>query len=192
LTNEKFRSFCRPQGILATLWQELHYDAPVQWSPAAEIPFLHPGKAAVLSLNGESLGVAGALHPTLCAELTLPETPWVFELNFSSLARFARPVTPYQPLPRFPAVVRDIALIADEELPAQAVISAVLSLQNPLIIETSLFDLYRGAPIPAQKRAWRTRFPTGRQIARSPPTRSMSCTRRLLSISWTLNVEIRT
>ncbi len=146
-------SFADLKGILETLWQELRYETPVQWRREAEAPFLHPGKSAVLSLNSEFLGVAGALHPTLCAELALPDTPWVFELNFSILARFARAAAPYQTLPRFPAVVRDIAIIANEDVPAQAVLDVVHSLQNPLIIETRLFDLYRGAPIPAQKKS---------------------------------------
>jgi phenylalanyl-tRNA synthetase beta chain len=104
-------------------------------------------------MNGTILGVAGALHPSLCLELDLSEIPWVFELNFSHLLRFARPVTPYQPLPRFPAVVRDVAIIADEDLPAQAVIDAISELNSPLITATRLFDLYRGAPIPAHKKS---------------------------------------
>jgi phenylalanyl-tRNA synthetase beta chain len=141
------------KGILETLWTELHYPDPVQWTPAGETPFLHPGKSAVLSVNRTVLGIAGALHPIQCAALELPRIPWVFELDFSALARFARPVTPYQSLPRFPAVVRDVALIADEALPVQAVIDAVRALENPLITEARLFDLYRGAPIPEQKKS---------------------------------------
>ena len=135
----------------------------------------------------------GALHPTLCAELALTETPWVFELSFSSLARFARPVAPYQPLPRFPAVVRDIALIANEELPAQAVIDAVRSLQNPLIIETGLFDLYRGAPIPAQKKSLAYSI-SYRAADRTLTTQEINIlhSQVIEHIVRTLSVEIRT
>ena len=141
------------KGILETLWQELHYEAPVRWNRPGEVAFLHPGKAAVLSVNGTSLGVAGALHPTLCAGLELNEVPWVFELDFTALLRGARAVAPYQPLPRFPLVARDVALVADDELPAQAVVDAVNALANPLIVRVRLFDLYRGDPIPAQKKS---------------------------------------
>jgi len=145
--------FADLKGVLETLWQELHYDIPVRWNRASETSFLHAGKAAVLSMDGAMLGVAGALHPTLCVELDLSETPWVFELDLLQLLRFARPVPPYQPLPRFPAIVRDVAIIADEDLPAQTVVDAVSALGNPLIISTRLFDLYHGDPIPAHKKS---------------------------------------
>jgi phenylalanyl-tRNA synthetase beta chain len=107
----------------------------------------------MLSVNGTTLGVAGALHPTVCAELGLSETPWAFELDFAALVRFAHPVTTYQPLPRFPVVVRDVAIVADEELPVQSVTDAINALANPLIVSVRLFDLYRGDPIPAHKKS---------------------------------------
>jgi phenylalanyl-tRNA synthetase beta chain len=181
------------KGILETLWQELHYSVPVQWLRAVEIPFLHPGKAAMLSVDSAVLGVAGALHPTHCAQLELDETPWIFELDVSTLMRFARPVNPYQPLPRFPAVVRDVAIIANEDLPAQAVVDAVHSLGNPLITETHLFDLYRGAPIPAQKKS------LAYSISYRAPDRTLTTqeintlhTQIIEHIVRTLGVEIRT
>lgn len=146
-------NFSDLKGILETLGQELHYLDHIQWTPVNETPFLHPGKSAILSANGIALGIAGALHPTQCAALELLRTPWVFELDFSALVRCARPVAQYQSLPRFPAVVRDVALITDETLPIQAVIDAVHALENPLITETRLFDLYRGAPIPGHKKS---------------------------------------
>ncbi|MGE0679425.1 MAG: phenylalanine--tRNA ligase subunit beta [Candidatus Binatia bacterium] len=180
------------KGILETLYQELHYSAPVQWLRAVEIPFLHPGKAAMLSIDSSVLGVAGALHPAHCAQLELDETPWVFELDVAALARFARPVSPYQSLPRFPAVVRDIAIIAKEDLPAQAVVDAIRSLGNPLITETHLFDLYHGAPIPAQKKS------LAYSISYRAPDRTLTTqevntlhTQVIEHIVRTLGVEIR-
>jgi phenylalanyl-tRNA synthetase beta chain len=145
--------FADLKGILEGLWRELHYHVPVRWHRAGEASFLHPGKAAVLSVNGTTLGVAGALHPAVCAELGLGETPWAFELDFTTLLRFARPVTAYQPLPRFPVIVRDLALVADDELPVQAVIDAIHALSNPLVVSVRLFDLYRGEPIPAHQKS---------------------------------------
>lgn len=180
------------KGVLETLWQELHYSVSVQWTRAGEAPFLHPGKAALLSVDGAVLGVAGALHPTHCAQFELDETPWVFELDFSTLIRFARPVSLYQPLPRFPAVVRDVAIIAAEELPVQAVMEAVYSLGNSLIVETHLFDLYRGAPIPAQKKS------LAYSISYRAPDRTLTTqeintlhTQVIEHIVRTLGVEIR-
>lgn len=150
---ERQIDFADLKGVLEALWQELHCETHVRWTRAVETSFLHPGKAAMLEIDGTMLGVAGALHPAHCAELELSDAPWVFELDFATLLHYARPVIPYQPLPRFPAVVRDVAIIADEELPVQAVIDAVHALANPLITNVRLFDLYRGHPIPAHKKS---------------------------------------
>jgi phenylalanyl-tRNA synthetase beta chain len=145
--------FADLKGILDGVWRELHYQMPVGWHRAGEVSFLHPGKSAMLWVNGTTLGVAGALHPTLCAEIGLGETPWAFELDVAALVRFAHPVSTYQPLPRFPAIVRDVAIVVDEELPVQAVTDAINTLTNPLIVSVRLFDLYRGDPIPAHKKS---------------------------------------
>ncbi len=144
--------FADLKGILEALWQELHCETQVRWTRTAEVVFLHPGKAAVLAIDETTLGVAGVLHPGHCAELGLPQAPLVFELDFPTLLHYALPVTRYQPLPRFPAVVRDVAIVVDEELPVQAVVDAVHALTNPLIAGARLFDLYRGDPIPAHKK----------------------------------------
>lgn len=180
------------KGILETLTEELHYTEPVQWSRASEVPFLHPGKSAVLSVNGAMIGVAGALHPSHCAALELEQTPWIFELNFSTLVRFAQPVNTYQPLPRFPAVVRDVAIIADEHLPTQAVVDAVRELGNSLITDIRLFDAYRGSPIPPHRKS------LAYSISYRAPDRTLTTqeintlhTQVIEHIVRTLNVEIR-
>ena len=181
------------KGIIETMWQELHYGVPIQWVRATETSFLHPGKSAALLHNDTVLGVAGALHPNHCATLELDEAPWVFELDFSALVRFARPVIPYQPLPRFPAVVRDVAMLANEDLPAQAVVDVVHSFGNPLISETRLFDLYRGDAIPPQKKS------LAYSISYRAPDRTLTTqeinalhTQVIEHIVRTLGVEIRT
>ena len=181
------------KGVIETMWRELHYNVPVQWIRSTETPFLHPGKAAVLLHDDAVFGVAGALHPSHCATLGLDEAPWVFEFDFSTLARFARPVNLYQSLPRFPAVVRDVAMLADEDLPAQAVVDAVSAIGNPLITDTRLFDLYRGEPIPPQKKS------LAYSISYRAPDRTLTTqeinalhTQVIEHIVRTLGVEIRT
>jgi phenylalanyl-tRNA synthetase beta chain len=117
------------------------------------VGFLHPGKAATVAVNGEVTGVAGALHPRLCQELDLHETPWVFELDFATLLHYARAGTTYQPPPRFPTVVRDLAVVADVEVLAQAVIDAILAISHPLVVDARIFDRYQGPSIPQGKQS---------------------------------------
>jgi phenylalanyl-tRNA synthetase beta chain len=141
------------KGILEALCLELHCNERIRWSRSGEVPFLHPGKSAALTMNGAIVGLAGALHPTHCTELGFNDTPWIFELDFTSLLNYARTVTRYQSLPRFPVVVRDFAIVAHEELPAQAVVDTVNELAHPLILGVHLFDIYRGGSIPAKKKS---------------------------------------
>jgi phenylalanyl-tRNA synthetase beta chain len=145
--------FATLKGTLEALWQELHFEEEVRWTRASEVSFLHPGKAAVLSINGKTLGIAGALHPTISPEFDCTESPWVFELDFPTVLHYVRAVSRYQPLPRFPVVVRDLAVVVDEDLTVQVISDAVKALQHPLIAEVQLFDLYRGTPIPLHKKS---------------------------------------
>ena len=145
--------FADLKGVLETLWQELHCEEKILWERATTIPFLHPGKAASILIDGTVCGVAGAVHPDHCRTLDLTATPWVFEIDLAPLLLHARTAVRYQQLPRFPTTVRDVALVADETLPVQAAIDAVRSLDNPLIVDMHLFDQYRGSPIPQNKQS---------------------------------------
>ncbi len=145
--------FADLKGVLEALWQELRCEEKIRWERATTVPFLHPGKATTILIDGTVCGVAGAVHPNHCRALDLTVNPWVFEIDLAPLFPHARTAVRYQQLPRFPTTVRDVALVADETLPVQAVIDAVRSLANPLIVEVRLFDQYRGNSIPQNKQS---------------------------------------
>ncbi|MBM4257333.1 MAG: phenylalanine--tRNA ligase subunit beta [Deltaproteobacteria bacterium] len=141
------------KGVLEALFQDLHCEEQIRWERAAKVPFLHPGKAAAILVDGTVCGVVGAVHPDHCRALYLTATPWVFEIDLAPLLLQVRTAVRYQQLPRFPTTVRDVALVADDTLPVQVVIDAVRSLGNPLIVDMRLFDQYRGSPIPQNKQS---------------------------------------
>jgi phenylalanyl-tRNA synthetase beta chain len=128
-------------------------DAAVRWQPAAEVPFLHPGKAAVIEVAGASVGVAGALHPEVAQASDLAGEVWLAELDFTDLAHYVPRRLALRPLPRFPAVTRDLAVIVDEAFRAGEIVEEVRALGSPQIEAVRLFDCYRGAPIPAGKKS---------------------------------------
>jgi phenylalanyl-tRNA synthetase beta chain len=181
------------KGVLATLWSALRYERQVHWQRASEVTFLHPGQAATLTVNGVVLGLAGALHPGHCAELGFPRTPWVFELDYPTLVHYARSVVGYQPLSRFPATVRDVAIVADEELPVQAVIDTVHALGHPLVMSMRLFDLYRGDAIPAGKKslAYSTAYRAADRTLTAEEVNTVHA-EVIKHIVCTLGVEVRT
>jgi len=125
----------------------------VDWRPAGEIEFLHPGKAALVECDGTPLGVAGALHPTITQSADLPGEVWAAELDFAALAHYVPRHLALRPLPRFPAVTRDLAVVVDEAFRAGDILEEIRTLQNPQIELVRLFDCYRGAPIAAGKKS---------------------------------------
>ncbi|HJQ82873.1 MAG TPA: hypothetical protein VKA21_02275, partial [Candidatus Binatia bacterium] len=125
----------------------------VAWRPAGEVGFLHPGKAAVIEVDGTPLGVAGALHPELTQSFDLPGEVWLFELDFTELGHYVPRRVALRSLPRFPAVTRDIAVIVDEAFRAGEIVEEIRALANPAIETVRLFDCYRGAPVPAGRKS---------------------------------------
>jgi phenylalanyl-tRNA synthetase beta chain len=184
--------FADLKGVLEALLQELRCEEKIRWERATNVPFLHPGKAAATLINSTVCGVAGALHPDHCRALDLTETPWVFEIDLAPLLSHARAAVRYQQLPRFPTTVRDVALVAEDTLPVQAVIDAVRSLENPLIVDMRLFDQYRGNPIPQNKQS------LAYSIAYRATDRTLTAlevnalhSQVIAHLAQTLNVEVR-
>ena len=95
----------------------------------------------------------GALHPNLIASRNLDGEPWVAELDLMRVVQYCPGRVIFRPLPRFPAVSRDIAVIVDDGFPAQQVLDAVKEAAEPLVEEVRVFDHYTGSPIPAGKKS---------------------------------------
>jgi phenylalanyl-tRNA synthetase beta chain len=125
----------------------------VRWQPAGEVPFLHPGQAAVAEVAGEAVGVIGALHPEIVHAADLSGEVWVGELDLQKLAHYLRARVALKPLPRFPAVTRDLAVVVEESFKAGEIVEEIRTLGNPQIESVRLFDCYRGAPIPPGKKS---------------------------------------
>ena len=146
---------------------------PVAYQPLVDDPNLHPGRAARIradAADGRPLvvGRSGELHPSLIEALELRTDRIVIaELAVAGLSG-GRPaaVQAVQP-PRFPAVERDLAVVFDEAVPSALVATAIREAIGPLLAELRLFDIYRGAPLPAGRKslAWRLRLQADRTLA---------------------------
>jgi phenylalanyl-tRNA synthetase beta chain len=113
----------------------------------ADHPALHPGRSAWVELDGERIGVIGELHPRLQQKYELPLVPVVFEVCASALQ--TRDIPAYQEISRFPAVVRDLALVVKSTVAAQDLLDAFVQEKrtNPdcnIVQAVVLFDEYRG------------------------------------------------
>ncbi len=108
--------------------------------------------ARVFSRESE-LGFLGELTPPLVEKLEVPGAVFVFNLWFAEVAKVCEPFRGYTPLPRYPAVYRDVALVLPTETPVSQVMAALRRFGQPWLEEARLFDLYRGAPVPVGKRS---------------------------------------
>ena len=124
--------------------------AGARWEAGGEA-WLHPRVAAtVRAADGERFGWVGELHPRVAEAFDLPRGVLAFELRVEALARHGALVPRYHVIPSLPAVLRDLAVLVAEPVTAEAVLAAVR--EEPLVGEATIFDVYRGAPIPAGRK----------------------------------------
>jgi phenylalanyl-tRNA synthetase beta chain len=111
---------------------------------------LHPGRAARIILNDQEIGVIGELHPEWVQKYDLVLAPVVFEVDLDALRAARLPA--YVEVSKFPPVVRDLAVLVDQKVTLQAMLSALDASRPPLVQEIQLFDVYTGKGVePGQK-----------------------------------------
>ena len=119
----------------------------------AEEPYLHPGRQAAALLGATRLAVLGEVHPDVADDYGLGERTYVAEIELTPLFALKQPIVLYQPLPRFPAVERDLALLCDDTLPVAEIEHAIRKSAGKLLESVELFDVYRGAQIAEGKKS---------------------------------------
>ncbi len=113
----------------------------------------HPGRCADLLIDGQVAGVIGELHPLTAKNYDVDEKLYVAQIDFNRILAARNPLTVYKPLPKFPAVSRDLAIVCDAAIPVAGLRGSIEKASKGLIQEIELFDIYTGAPIPAGKKS---------------------------------------
>ncbi|MDX1694620.1 MAG: phenylalanine--tRNA ligase subunit beta [Ketobacteraceae bacterium] len=109
---------------------------------AAEHPALHPGQAAVVSRGDQIVGYLGALHPVIQKALDIPGPVYLFDLEMAAIS--ARTLPSFKELSRFPEVRRDLAVIVQENIPAEAILRVVRAETGEWLTSSVIFDVYQG------------------------------------------------
>jgi len=119
-----------------------------------EVAGLHPGRTASILLDGEQVGIIGGLHPAEQKTWGVKDT-YVMEMNLVALLQANASEAPlgYKPVPRFPAMSRDIALVMDRATTAGEVITAIRSAGVKLLKDIKVFDVYEGEKMEAGKKS---------------------------------------
>lgn len=114
--------------------------------PCEEMPF-HPGRSAAVVVDGERVGAFGEVRPGVVRDHDLDGGVVLVELDLEVLFQAARDTLTVAPVPRLPAVLRDVALVVDEEIPAGAVLETIRGSGGEHLEEATLLDVYRGEQI---------------------------------------------
>lgn len=115
---------------------------------AGEHPTLHPTRQIKLVYQGVTFGIIGEGHPEVAQELKLPRGIYLFELKWDNILNWVNLERRFKPLPKYPAVVRDIAILIKEDVNATQITRIIEDVGEGLIAKVSLFDLYQGDKIP--------------------------------------------
>ena len=144
------------KGIADALLERLSLDTKVEWA-RGDHPTFHPGRCAVVSVDGQPLGVVGEIHPLVREAYDLPAQPvvgleWDLEVLLAA-AEAADAEKQVVPLSPHAPVHEDLALVVDEATPALDVRRAIMAAGYPLVTEAVLFDVYRGEQVEAGKKS---------------------------------------
>lgn len=110
-------------------------------------PTFHPGRCARVSMGGVDLGCFGQIHPLVARSYGIDGEIFAAELNFTALLSLQLPEKTYTPLPKYPAVTRDIAVVCDEAVTVAALSDCIRAAGGKLLRSVELFDIYRGKGI---------------------------------------------
>lgn len=146
------------KGMLESLGERMNL-GELTIERLADDPTFHPGRSGTIMWNREALGKMGELHPEQAEHYELRGRVCLAEIDVKKLIAIARarPIR-YQPISRFPASERDIAVVVDENVDAAKLLGAARKVGRPVVEEMALVDLYQGEHIPAGKKSVAMRF----------------------------------
>ena len=139
--------FYDAKGVMEGLLCQLGIEARFEKSTD---PSLHPNKQAAMTIAGNRFGIVGELHPKVLEAFEISDA-CLFEINLTELLPFTAGYRVFQPIPRFPAVVRDIALVVDAKVTHYSIQNIIEGF--PLVTRVTIFDVYMGKQVPPGKKS---------------------------------------
>ena len=116
-------------------------------------PSYHPGRCAKVSIEGVDVGIMGQVHPLVAKNYGIDVDVYCAEINFTAIMGLLLPDATYTPLPKYPSVTRDLALICDEAVTVADAENVITAAAGKLLRGVKLFDIYRGTGVPEGKKS---------------------------------------
>lgn len=152
-TDNEMLDFFDAKGVAENLLKSLGLTASFTISNDES---LFPGRGADIVVDDAKIGIVGELHPKVAQAFEISGSAYLIEVDLENLLARIPAIKEYQPVPKFPSVTRDIALVVDEQVSYRAAENIIRSF--PLVTKVILFDLYRGKQIPKDKKSFAIRI----------------------------------
>jgi phenylalanyl-tRNA synthetase beta chain len=146
-------NFFDAKGVVENLLNQLGLKASFD---IGDDEILLPGRGADIIVEDDKVGIVGDVHPRVAQAFELSDAVCLIEIDLDRLLAKITKIKEYQPIPRFPSVTRDIALVIDEQVSYRTVENIIQSF--PLVTQVTLFDLYRGEQIEEGKKSFAIRI----------------------------------
>lgn len=134
--------FFDAKGIVEAVFSRLGMEAGFEKSTDEG---LHQNKQATIVVAGKTIGVVGEVHPKVSAAFEIAEPVYLFEIDVTELSPLTIAHKQFQPIPKFPAVTRDIALVVDNAIPHKSIQNLIKSFS--LVAQVAIFDVYSGEQV---------------------------------------------
>ncbi|MFD2133879.1 phenylalanine--tRNA ligase subunit beta [Pseudogracilibacillus auburnensis] len=127
------------EGLFGYLNRKVTFDQ-------ATVEGMHPGRCATISIDDQKIGFLGQIHPNLAKEKDLKET-YVFDLDLAYILQTTEHELSYEPVPKYPSILRDIAFVVDKNVLAGDIKAEIERIGTPLVKRVEAFDVYTGENI---------------------------------------------
>ena len=114
---------------------------------------LHPGKTAAFKKGKEVIAIVGEVHPAVAESFGINKKIFVFEADIATLMKYTAKKFSFEPLPKYPAISRDLAILVDKEIAAGEVEKVIAKSGGKFFKDVTLFDVYTGDRISADKKS---------------------------------------
>ena len=142
------------KGVLERIFELHSLVKRLRFEPTKQIGFLHPGKSSKVLVQDEEIGILGQLHPEISEKMDISQGVYVFEVDLDKVADcYMGEELSFRPIPRFPSVRRDIAIVVDEDLPVGDILGEIRRLDSSLIEGVTIFDVFKGGAVEKGKKS---------------------------------------
>lgn len=135
------------KGVVEHLMVVLGIGDRAEYTVETELPWMHPGRTASVVIDGVNVGYVGELHPTVAKNYNIGTKVYLAVLNMEELIKASNMVNVYKPLPKYPAITRDIAMLVKEDVTVKQIADEIRKNGGEYLEEVKLFDVYQGEQI---------------------------------------------